>query len=209
MKLILGLGNPGKEYAQNRHNVGFMLVDKLQKKWDFPAFEFNKKFNAEISEGLFDMSLRAERSKPEINHEIATSSRDETPRNDSKNKILLAKPQTFMNASGEAVQKIMSFYKITPADLVVIHDDLDIEIGNYKIQKDVHSVGHNGVESIINRLGTQDFTRVRVGVEKQGGRKERSIPGEDFVLQDFTLDELEKITTLSGAIALDIQKLLI
>jgi len=174
MKIIVGLGNPGKKYEKNRHNVGFLIMDSINKIMPLPFsdFSFNKKFNADISERILD-----------------------------DKKFIFVKPQTFMNASGESVQKILNFYKLTPEDLIVIHDDLDIEIGNYKIQENVRSVGHNGVESIINHLGTQNFTRVRVGVEKQGGRKERNIPGEDFVLQDLAPEELETIHLLSSEIA--------
>lgn len=177
MKIIVGLGNPGEKYEKNRHNVGFLIVDSINKIMPLPFsdFSFNKKFNADISERTLD-----------------------------DKKFIFAKPQTFMNASGESVQKILSYYKLTPEDLIVIHDDLDIEIGNYKIQKDVRSVGHNGVESIINQLGTQNFTRVRVGVEKQGGRKERNIPGEDFVLQNFTSEDLEMIRLTFPEIAAEI-----
>lgn len=160
MKLIVGLGNPGAKYANNRHNAGFLAIDSLRATWQFPEFSENGKFMVEISEGMKNGA-----------------------------KIILAKPQTFMNKSGSAVQKIMGFYKITSEDLAVIHDDLDITIGNYKIQKDVHSVGHNGVESIIQQIGTQDFTRVRLGVEMVEGRQARQMPGEDFVLQDFTPEE--------------------
>lgn len=174
MKIIVGLGNPGEKYENNRHNVGFLILDGINKIMPLPFsdFSFNKKFNAAIAERTL-----------------------------SDKKFIFIKPQTFMNASGESVQKILSYYKATPEDLVVIHDDLDIEIGNYKIQKDVHSVGHNGVESIIHQLGTQNFTRVRVGVEKLGGRKVRNISGEDFVLQDFSPEELEKINFIYPEIA--------
>ena len=161
MKLIVGLGNPGAKYANTRHNAGFLALDALRAAWQLPDFSANQRFEAEMAEGTKDGV-----------------------------KIILAKPLTFMNKSGDAVQKIMGFYKIAPTDLIVIHDDLDILIGQFKIQRDVHSVGHNGVESIIQKLGTQDFTRVRLGVEMAEGRQARKIAGEDFVLQDFTPEEI-------------------
>ena len=105
-----------------------------------------------------------------------------------------------MNRSGEVVQKIMSFYRIPPADIVVVHDDLDIEIGNYKITADSSSAGHNGVQSIISSLGTQEFKRAKIGVEKEGGRALRKTPGEKFVLENFSPEEYEKIIKLAAAL---------
>jgi len=102
-------------------------------------------------------------------------------------KIILAKPQTFMNNSGEATKKIMAFYKFAPEDLLVIHDDLDLSLGTIRISRNSGSAGHRGVQSIIDNLGTKNFTRLRLGI----GRPE-NIPPEDYVLQNFT-DE-EKIT---------------
>jgi len=176
MKIIIGLGNPGEKYVRNRHNTGFIVIDKLRKKWDFPEFKLEKKFNSDISEGLLKIQ-------------------------NSKSKILLIKPQTFMNRSGEAVQKILSFYNLTPSDLVLIHDDLDIEIGNYKISKDSSAAGHNGIQDIFDKLGTQEIKRMRVGVEIEGGRENRKLPGEAFVLQDFTDSEYEKVIKLTKEIS--------
>jgi PTH1 family peptidyl-tRNA hydrolase len=104
--------------------------------------------------------------------------------------LLLAKPQTFMNLSGSAVQAIMTFYKITPDNLTVIHDDLDINIGEYKIQTNRSSAGHNGVQSIIDTLGTKDFHRIRVGIKSE--KANPNIPVENFVLNKFSKEE-EKI----------------
>lgn len=175
MKLIIGLGNPGAEYAGTRHNIGFYFADKLRKIWDLPEFEFNKKLNAEISK--------------------------------NSDNVLIVKPQTFMNLSGDAVRAILDFYKLTPDDVIVIHDDLDITIGNYKISKNVSSAGHNGIDNIIEKIGTQDFTRVRVGVEMEAGRLARQIPGEDFVLQKFSEEELEKIKKIITGIISEIKKI--
>ncbi len=173
MKLVIGLGNPGEKYQKNRHNTGFIILDELKKNWNFSNFEFSKKFNADISEGIFE-----------------------------GDKIILAKPQTFMNNSGEAVQKIMSFYKLAPEDILVIHDDLDINFGESKISNDSGPAGHNGVQDIINKTGTQNFKRIRVGIEGEEKRKTRIIPGDVFVLQDFSVEELEKIKSLAKEIKL-------
>lgn len=173
MKLVIGLGNPGEKYQKNRHNTGFIILNKLKENWNFSDFEFSKKFNADISEGIFE-----------------------------DDKIILIKPQTFMNNSGEAVQKIMSFYKLDPEAILVIHDDLDINFGESKISNDSGPAGHNGVQDIINKIGTQNFKRIRVGIEGEEKRKTRTIPGDVFVLQDFSEEELEKIKSLAKGIKL-------
>ncbi len=182
MKIILGLGNPGSEYAGTRHNVGFMLVDKLKEKWTFPDFELNKKFQAEISKG-----------------KIGTE------------EIILVKPQTFMNLSGEAAQSILSFYKLTPNDLIAIHDDLDIALGRYKLASDSSSAGHNGVAHIIDKIGTQKFCRVRVGIGPERGPQEDGQPqcrlgAHDFVLGKLTPEEIKSLEKISRDVLSEIEK---
>jgi len=170
MKLIIGLGNPGEKYNDTRHNVGFEIVDAFGKKYDFPDFTFEKKFNAEISK---------------------------------EKEMILVKPQTFMNASGEAVKAILDFYKLTPEDIIVIHDDLDVELGEFKIATDSRSAGHNGVQDIIEKLGTQKFTRIRIGIGKN-----ENIPAESYVLQKFSPEEMEKIKSIEENIISEINNLL-
>jgi len=173
MQIIVGLGNPGKKYKLTRHNIGFMAVDALAERLGL-TWQNNKKFLAEIAKD---------------------------------NDIILVKPLTFMNNSGQAVQGILSFYKLLPkkfglltakdADLssvlTVIHDDLDIDLGKYKISLDSRSAGHKGVESIIDRLKTKKFTRVRIGIKTNNLEK---IPPEKFVLQNFANQEKEIIDQL-------------
>jgi len=179
MKIIIGLGNPEKEYAGTRHNVGFALAEKIRTEWNFPEFAFNKKFNAEISKGNF-----------------------------SGQEILLVKPQTFMNLSGEATRAILDFYKLTADDLIVIHDDLDIAAGKYKIATDSSSAGHNGVQNIIDQLGTQKFRRIRIGIgEEVSGAPICKLNAHDFVLNKFTSDEIEKIEKIKDDILSEIKKL--
>jgi len=178
MKLIVGLGNPGKQYANNRHNVGFMILDEIQKKFRFSEFEFDKKFNACVSKGTFENSIR----------QLA-------------DEILLIKPQLFMNLSGEAVKPLVDFYKIPLENITVIHDDLDIDLGEYKISTDASAAGHNGVQNIISELGTQKFKRIRIGIEGAEKKKDRIIPGDVFVLQDFSKDEMKIIKNLIKEIA--------
>lgn len=173
MKIIIGLGNPGKEYEKTRHNAGYTFVDALQKHCDLSTFALNKKFHAEISEGICKNHI----------------------------KTILVKPQTFMNLSGQTVRAIIDYYKISPEDLIIAHDDLDIEIGNYKISQNIRAAGHNGVQNIIEILGTQDFTRIRIGVEVKGGKHQRGeISGKDFVLQKFSTDESDLITKVINEI---------
>jgi len=160
MVLIVGLGNPGRKYQETRHNIGFQVVDEFLKENNFPKFKFAKKFNAEISEGIL-----------------------------GGEKILLAKPQTFMNLSGKSVKTLMSFYKITRPGRVVIHDDIDIPLGEIRIVKNRGAAGHKGIESIIKELKNKNFIRFRIGICPKSG-KPKNI--EWFVLQKFKKEE-EKI----------------
>lgn len=173
MKIIFGLGNPGDKYAGTRHNVGFEIVEKIKETWNFPDFKFNKKFNAEISKG--DVEGK---------------------------EILLVKPQTFMNLSGQAVASALDFYKLTPDDIIVIHDDLDIAVGKYRIAVDSSSAGHNGVQNIIETLATQKFKRLRVGIGEE--TKEGAIVCRtgvhDYVLGKFSEEEAEKISKIEDNI---------
>jgi PTH1 family peptidyl-tRNA hydrolase len=175
MRLIIGLGNPGKQYENTRHNAGFILLDEIQKAFSFPEFKFDGKFNAEISEGKSDVKGQM-------------------------SKVILAKPQSFMNLSGTVVKALMDFYKIPLENISVIHDDLDINLGEYKISTDSSAAGHNGVQNIIDELGTQKFTRIRVGIEGADKKKDRIIPGDVFVLQPFSEEELEAIKKLAAEI---------
>lgn len=171
MKLIVGLGNPGKKYARTRHNAGFLLLDEIQKHFNFSQFKTESKFEAEISEGV-------------LNGE----------------KTLLVKPLTFMNLSGKSVRVVLDFYQLSPSDLTLAHDDLDLEIGKWKISEDSRAAGHNGVQSVFDHLGTQKIKRIRLGVEKRGGRLERMEDGIDFVLKDFPTEEKRLIDTVFNEI---------
>jgi len=135
MVLIIGLGNPGAKYEKTRHNIGFRVLDEFQNENNFSNFEFSKKFNSLISDGIV-----------------------------KKKTILLAKPQTSMNNSGMSVKEIISFYKIKSSNIVIVHDDIDLIFGTMKISERRGSAGHKGVESIIKELGTKDFTRLRIGI---------------------------------------------
>ena len=162
MKLIIGLGNPGKKYENTRHNVGFLAIDKIVESYKVHKvikFSFEKKFDAEIGK-------------------LKLGSED----------IILVKPQTFMNLSGKAVKKIVDFYKVNPEkDLVVIYDDIDIPIGKTRIRSDGSAAGHKGLQSIIDELGTDRFMRIRIGIGRPaspaGGPGNELVKVEDWVLQ--------------------------
>ena len=160
MKIFVGLGNPTPEYAATKHNVGFMLADRLADK--FSADNWRERFNALVAETFFD---------------------DE--------KILIVKPQTFMNLSGEAVAPIMNFYKINAADLIVAHDDMDLPLGMIRLRPKGSGGGHHGVESIIQHLGGEkNFPRVRIGV----GRPPKNWTVNHHVLSPFTAEDAQKIS---------------
>jgi len=155
MIIIIGLGNPGEQYKDTRHNVGFMAVDVFAEKNNFPEFKLSKKFGSLISEGII-----------------------------GEEKVLLAKPQTFMNESGKAVSKIISNFKFQISNLIVVHDDIDLPIGKIKIIKERGSAGHKGVESIIKNIGNKGLIRFRIGI---GGQKDTK--AKKVVLKNFSAEE--------------------
>jgi len=155
MHIIIGLGNPGKEFEKTRHNVGFMAVDKFAEINNFPEFSLNKKSNALISD---------------------------------KENVLLAKPQTFMNKSGQAVKKIIENKELE--SIIVIHDDIDLPVGKIKIIKERGSAGHKGVESIIKSIGNKDLVRFRIGIASPA---EASAKAGQIVLKNFSNTEQEII----------------
>ncbi len=184
MKLIIGLGNPGKQYEKTRHNAGFIVLDELRKKWDLPEFQFSNKFNAELSEGVLPKVEPSESEGSTFGEHY-----------------ILVKPQSFMNRSGQVVRAIMDFYKLSPDDIVVVHDDLDIDLGAFKISTDVSAGGHNGVQSIVDHLGTQQFKRIRIGIEGTERKKTRTMTGDVFVLKDFSEEELAATLSLTEKIS--------
>jgi PTH1 family peptidyl-tRNA hydrolase len=164
LKLLCGLGNPGREYAGHRHNVGFKVAERLSRVLGIPLGQ--EKFQARFGQG----ELGGQR-------------------------VLLLEPQTFMNASGEAVAAAVRFYKVAPADLLVIHDELDLPFGRLQLKRGGGTGGHNGLTSIVERLGADDFARLRFGIGKPEGpnAKERVI---GHVLHDFSAEERELLGPL-------------
>jgi len=163
--MIVGLGNPGSRYARNRHNIGFQCVDLLARRHQVD---------------IHRMQLRA------------TVGDGWAGRRDERRKMILVKPLTFMNASGEAVAPLMRYYQLEPDDLIVIHDDLDLESAVLRLRRNGSSGGQNGVKSIIQYLGSQDFHRVRVGIGRPPGRMDPAA----YVLQDFVGAEEETFAVL-------------
>ena len=140
--LIVGLGNPGSEYARTRHNVGFQVVERLADRWR-TAWSLERKFNARLA--------RAERGG---------------------RRVFLCEPQTYMNASGEAVGAVADFFQVTPGRLLVVVDDADLPLGHLRLRPGGGSGGHHGLESIEQRLGASDYPRQRVGIGRQPGARE-------------------------------------
>lgn len=158
MKMIVGLGNPGKQYELTRHNVGFLCIDQLQDRYNL-TFKFESSFNAMV----------------------ATC-------NIAGEKCVFVKPQTFMNLSGEAVGKILKYYKMNLEDMLILYDDMDLPLGSLRLREKGSAGGHNGVKSIISHVGTQEFKRIRVGISGHA-----DIEAKDYVLGRFSKDEQAKL----------------
>lgn len=172
-KLIVGLGNPGKQYERTRHNIGYIFLNEFKTKNVQLKSEFIIPL---IHEWVYKNDYQAEIVEYQI----------------SETKITLMKPQTFMNQSGVAVSSFIQMYKLNPLrDLVVVHDDLDIKLGEYKIQLGKGPKLHNGIESIEKSIGTKDFMRVRIGVDNRD--PENRMNGEDYVLKKFSQEEMKRL----------------
>ena len=160
--LVAGLGNPGGEHAQDRHNVGWMVVDEL-------ARRHGGAFKGKFSGRLADVRLGDAR-------------------------LALLKPETYMNESGTSIQAAAAFYKVAPEDVVVVHDDVDLEVGRLQARLGGGLAGHNGLRSIASRVGSQDFLRLRIGVGRPGRGDRR--PVADYVLSPFAPeDDAEALVT--------------
>ncbi len=176
MKLIVGLGNPGKEYEYTRHNVGFMSIDHY-----LGNVSYKKKNNALYFE-----------------------------KNINEEKVIFVKPLTFMNESGVAVKYFLDYFKVPIEDLLIIYDDMDFDIGSFKIRKSGSSGGHNGIKSIIKYVDTDNFKRVRIGISRS------TYNSIDYVLGKFSKNDLEKLefvfnvidNVINDFIKLDFDKLM-
>lgn len=170
MKLIVGLGNPGPKYQLTRHNIGFLLIDALVEVYD--------------GQRRYKNEFKAETQKINIKGE----------------QVLVCKPQTFMNLSGESVQPLLAFHKISPADLLVVHDEVDVPFGQMRFQIKRGHGGHNGIRNIHQMLGTDDYARLRLGVGRPkmivGDNGEKHGPAQEvheYVLSNFSKEEQSRM----------------
>jgi PTH1 family peptidyl-tRNA hydrolase len=174
-KLLVGLGNPGPEYARSRHNVGFQVLDVLAARHGMAFDRFQKR--ARLGIGRVNLT-----GAPPA-------------------KVVLAKPMTYMNASGESVGSLAAFYKIAPADILIVFDDLDLPLGKIRLRADGGSGGQKGIQSIIKSLGTESFPRLRVGIGRPAGQMDPAA----YVLQPFSAEQREEMafTWLRAADAIE------
>lgn len=177
MRLVIGLGNPGKEYENTRHNAGFMAVDYWREKMGWEDFKEEKKFFSLISEGKI-----------------------------GREKIILAKPITYMNDSGVAVRTLMNFYKIKPEKIIVLQDDKDVVIGKIKTQNNRGDAGHNGIKSLQKHIGTNNFTRIRIGIRSADEEKIEVI--SHFVLNNFNKEEKQILKNTFSKITAELEKII-
>jgi peptidyl-tRNA hydrolase, PTH1 family len=160
--LVVGLGNPGPNYAKTRHNLGFMVADILADRIG-SGFKVHKRSGAEVTTGRL-----------------------------GGKSVVLAKPRVYMNESGRQVGPLANFYSVAPADVIVLHDELDIDFGRIRLKFGGGVAGHNGLRSVSSALGTNDFQRVRIGVGRPPGRKS----GATFVLENFNATERPEVPTI-------------
>ena len=173
IRMIAGLGNPGEEYAQTRHNAGFKAIDELARQANVTYW------------------------KNQAGAEVASIKVNDAEAEGGKREVILVKPQSYMNTSGGPISKLCAQYKVNVEELLVIHDELDIPAGDVRIKVGGGHAGHNGLRSIIDKMGSRDFSRVRVGIGNPPGR----MPVADFVLKQLRSREAEDFdeTTLRAA----------
>jgi PTH1 family peptidyl-tRNA hydrolase len=176
MRLLVGLGNPGANYALNRHNIGFMALDVIAERYRFAPWR--TRFQGEVSEGAVD-----------------------------GNKVLALKPTTYMNLSGQSVGEAMRFFKMSPADVIVFHDEIELAAGRLRVKQGGGSAGHNGIRSLDDHIGN-DFWRVRMGVGRPGGPEDKSrVKGH--VLENFAKSDVDWLGPLLDAVATALPLLLL
>ena len=171
MKLVVGLGNPGREYAGTRHNVGFEAVDRVAEKLGW------------VSKGDFDRLAKSKFDGLAFDGVVGRCAGEEPER------LVLLKPTTYMNLSGKAVHAAMSFYQLEPADIMIVLDEMALPCGKLRIRPNGSDGGHNGLRDIQRVLGTQQYPRMRIGVDAPP----EFVPGRDYVLGRFTPDQRKQI----------------
>lgn len=183
MKLIVGLGNPGERYEKTRHNLGFMAVEKFLKDYE-PVRNTLWENNAKLKSDIVELEW-----KPKVGR---------------LEKVLVAKPKTFMNNSGMAVHILTTYYKLLTTDIWIVHDDIDLPLGSIRIRMGGSGGGHRGIESVIQQLGLEKFWRFRLGIghpyknihNDHEYRKSYVKDVDDFVLKQFTVSERGKVKEL-------------
>ncbi len=192
MKLIVGLGNPGEKYEKTRHNIGFMALDSFLKDFESTkdtVWTDSKKFKSDIAE-------------------IAWQRQTDGDKSHDPEKVILAKPKTYMNDSGLAVKLLIDFYKVQPEDLWILHDDVDFPAGSMRIRLGGASAGHRGIMSIIEHLGTDQFYRFRLGIGRPGESEHSGV--SHYVLDTFNHEDHSNVRELlkrtSKAIELGLEK---
>lgn len=187
MKLIVGLGNPGFKYKETRHNVGYLVVERIASDKELSDSVIENKF---INDKKFEADICQVQAKGE--------------------KVVLAKPTTFMNLSGKSVSAMMQYFKLDISELIVISDDVDIPLGQVRIRLEGSSGGHNGLQDIIDTLGSNQFVRVRVGISdenkntKEIDKEENFIDTKDYVLSKFNDREIPKLKKAIDLAALEV-----
>jgi len=167
MKLIVGLGNPWKEYSKTRHNAGFLVLDQFVVGEKLGQFRFDTRYHAEILEVVYNGQ-----------------------------KLLLCKPQTFMNRSGASVGPLANFYKIEPKDILVIHDEIDFPVAKIQLKLWGSPAGHNGLKDILAKLWGPDFRRLRIGIDRPVNKEQVA----DYVLSNFSASDIDKLDSQWGEI---------
>lgn len=167
--ILLGLGNPGKEYEKTRHNAGWLALDALAARYDFPKFAYDKQLHAWVSGMPLGETL-----------------------------YLLAKPDTFMNVSGQAAQALLHYYKLEPRDLTVVYDDIDLPLGAIRVREKGSGGTHNGMKSVIAEVGTEDIARIRLGIQPEHPVTDLSA----FVLGRLSAPEMKALETVFEEIQL-------
>jgi PTH1 family peptidyl-tRNA hydrolase len=179
--LVVGLGNPGPAFASQRHNVGYRVADEMARRMS-ARFSAKRGMRAEVAEGRIGL-----------------------PGDDRSSRLVLAKSRTFMNESGAAVSRLLSYYKLQPAQMIVVHDELDIDLGQLRVKFAGGDNGHNGLRSIRQSLGTGDFFRVRIGVGRPPGRQDPA----DFLLSNFPASAREDVEIEIGRAADAVESLVL
>lgn len=183
MKIIVGLGNIGEKYTHTRHNIGFIFLHRLAHQLQQDGQQITWEENSKLKASIAKANIKGQ-------------------------SCLLVKPSTLMNLSGQAVSKILSYYKQSPEDLVVIYDDVDLPNGKIRIRSTGSAGTHNGMKSIIQEIGTKDFHRIRIGIESRGDLTPAQQDISSFVLTDFNDAEIDRLKPALTTATQELHKLL-